>query len=1178
MHRIFDLLYGHNGVTDIEVFQSREEPAHVASVTFSNMYRKLTNSIAETDIRNKAGERRWSLPLFGLPEQIVNLFDPRITEEMLIYRNMLLNSLNLKAGTRLHIRLGSGSDPSKWPSLFNGTIMEVPSDDYSVKVFAIGDGAELMNDMPIGSTLTYNGVPRTEITAFAGGGKDPRVTVAELFIVTSDSVVGDLVNTLSRGKYLHNNLYGIENFGRANYATPGVSIFNSVNTYGELDVNLYEANDLGENQTKALSNVLGWAWSNSDVMASISVEEGSPWKIIQVCKNISPDFIAQVMPFGLRSTLYFGRPWWDYFYDYDYDKFQQALDAERKGDVSINNLLVSAGLIQATGVPGLFGSGGATPHDAGGYKQGDYTLWTYMYRTSFFMKRKTFTQFRIISSSHNLLENNIVASTENMCNAAQVTELAEPIGSPRLDRGSSLKYFDINVFTENIKMRTEPSGVLIKGNNDARTFVNNLGQLPGIKSIDDGITNTFGGGLFNISSRANENAAVSTLVEGMKKMYDGSVLIKGDASIYPSNYICLSDYSSSMHGVFQVRSVTHTFNSDSGFTTTIVPDLAVSGTDTQSVSQWLAALRWSSGAALGYFTTPLLISAWRGLHGRLQSAKDINFTVKEEFKYLRRAGVLSPEEYSDLNRVYRQVIKDFEVVKNTSGYKEELLRRILNHQDTPVSFAQAYPKHKAVMNAIGKVANFDATVKAIYLQGSKTLKNSFVGGVLRKGATKAGQVGGALKGASPTGAEVAEKVAGKVGAVTEKTTTAVKNSAATLRTMAEEAAVATAESGLLTKITKVGYQATNIVRAVAGIILVNNISELIERKLGSRQAAIAFPLRLRGKEFSAGIEGHKGGVVGDPTDIITATLRSFVSPGDAFYDAQMSPSGGQAVGNYAKTAFASILFALGVDIKSQADRDTDEENSVITDLNNGFFKGVKQTGPFANTPTASPISSTVKYKQELRNELWSDRHTLEVMNLEKYVSPDVLSDYTEVKGGINPGELMAPNTSQYVVPNGAKQLTAPNISQYVIPDNTGRRAKIIFEAENIADRSKINYNLINDIELAAGAVGIDTVLVTSANRDHGYNTTTGNPSRHKKNQALDLGAFNGQSVGGFGTRGTPGEVNPKIKPLVDAFVAKLETMGYKRGESRNDRAALWYYNDKNRGGNHFNHVHVSRRD
>ena len=141
-YRFFDRFFGHQGVSDIEVFRSRLSPAHVAKVTFSNMYGRLTSQLSENKVQNDYANLRWTAAWTG--QIIENLVDPKPNKIYLEKRAQALNSLLLKPGARMHIRLGYGSDAGKLPIAFNGTITDVPLEEGWVQVIALGDGAELL--------------------------------------------------------------------------------------------------------------------------------------------------------------------------------------------------------------------------------------------------------------------------------------------------------------------------------------------------------------------------------------------------------------------------------------------------------------------------------------------------------------------------------------------------------------------------------------------------------------------------------------------------------------------------------------------------------------------------------------------------------------------------------------------------------------------------------------------------------------------------------------------------------------------------------------------------------------------------------------------------------------------------------------------------------------------------
>lgn len=43
----------------------------------------------------------------------------------------------------------------------------------------------------------------------------------------------------------------------------------------------------------------------------IPLKGKTSWEVIKICEMTAPDYIASVVPYGTRSTLFFGLPWWD---------------------------------------------------------------------------------------------------------------------------------------------------------------------------------------------------------------------------------------------------------------------------------------------------------------------------------------------------------------------------------------------------------------------------------------------------------------------------------------------------------------------------------------------------------------------------------------------------------------------------------------------------------------------------------------------------------------------------------------------------------------------------------------------------------------------------------------------------------------------------------------------------
>lgn len=106
---------------------------------------------------------------------------------------------------------------------------------------------------------------------------------------------------------------------------------------------------------------------------------------------------------------------------------------------------------------------------------------------------------------------------------------------------------------------------------------------------------------------------------------------------------------------------------------------------------------------------------------------------------------------------------------------------------------------------------------------------------------------------------------------------------------------------------------------------------------------------------------------------------------------------------------------------------------------------------------------------------------------------------------------------------------------------------------------KINKALLDDLHTAAKAAGV-TITVDFAKTDHDKFTTSGNISRHWRNNAVDIDYIDGHVV------------SPVNSDIVNKFVDALVSMGYKKNAEggQNPKSVLTFGFP-----GHSNHVHVS---
>ena len=134
-------------------------------------------------------------------------------------------------------------------------------------------------------------------------------------------------------------------------------------------------------------------------------------------------------------------------------------------------------------------------------------------------------------------------------------------------------------------------------------------------------------------------------------------------------------------------------------------------------------------------------------------------------------------------------------------------------------------------------------------------------------------------------------------------------------------------------------------------------------------------------------------------------------------------------------------------------------------------------------------------------------------------------------------------------------------ARFPVDGSGGNPGPKVSDNISFSDRAKndtVNPSLLQDIANSGFHV-----MVGTAKSGHSDTTVTGNPSRHMAGNAVDITEINGFPV-----------TTPQGKAYGDQLAMYLQNKGYTRNtENGNDKAVLW---QTNTGGNHFNHLHVSR--
>jgi len=301
---------------------------------------------------------------------------------------------------------------------------------------------------------------------------------------------------------------------------------------------------------------------------ALDIRDKSIWDVANELADLAGDFICAVHPFEFRSTLFYGKPYWDLAYGYIYRQRRAET-----GELDPNNILDPnygrplGGSAQA--MAALGGGGPATGE-----------------------RIKPFSQIHCLTDVDDILVNNIQA-TENF-----YTNL---IGIYTVGDADYIYPGPVSIFErigEWLKHATTTHPA-----HPEQTPV--LGIDPDIRSyiqrtcvVDLGLHFTMGW-LEREGGRSwLLRTATSRLVRSVGFMYDGSLILRGNEYIKPHDLIYLSDMSEDMRGWCRARRVIQQMNVETGFVTEIVPAVLAAPRGSELSHIWVTATKAAIGLSL----------------------------------------------------------------------------------------------------------------------------------------------------------------------------------------------------------------------------------------------------------------------------------------------------------------------------------------------------------------------------------------------------------------------------------------------------------------------------------------------------------------------------------------------------------------------------------------------------
>lgn len=534
--KLWSNYYFYRSVLDIKVFQESEQPIHTAQITVSNTFDRLGKAPTlskelynKTKIENDLDYGDFARGWYKLTGSLIGT--PKLTSNMVELKNQIWDTIDVREGCRIHIRMGYGSNPSRLTTTFNGVIAEVEEYGDQLRFTAQSDGAELLSQVMSTSDTEKNGIFKFQCEA------------SNIIASIMTERINKFTNSMYKG-WGEPSKYGIESFGLP------IGKIGITPTFAQDQLDITKNIYLGRYKPYLFTEHLSVFGKDGENNFQFRLGGKYAWDVFQQCAQILPEFVCQPVYHQFESRIFYGLPFFPVRYRYD-----------------IGNSL-------------------------------KLETWT--------ESCKTFAQLHMVTSSQDIILNKMKASKRNFSPNAIGLYTS---GSGGKTKKTPVLYSDRTMDWSKQSTKVYDTTIVqnLLGLDDAYEF---LGIRPGRTQAT--------------------NVCKSNLIEQWKQTYKGEVVIIGDSTIKPLDYIYIEDTTKNIQGLSTVRSVIHSISGDAGFTTSYVPGLIAIDADSHSGAPnvYKGAI-----AALGLATSTVnaikLGNQWSKASKALSAANVIRWMARE---------------------------------------------------------------------------------------------------------------------------------------------------------------------------------------------------------------------------------------------------------------------------------------------------------------------------------------------------------------------------------------------------------------------------------------------------------------------------------------------------------------------------------------------------------------------
>ena len=515
--------YTHKSVVDIAIHEADDMPTATATITVMNSYHNLDRT--SSGVSNYSVKNDPELVTSGWFSQFMynafgfttgSFWGPKITSKLLEMHQIIYEHARLREGARVHLRMGYGADPLALAPMINGHVSDVSLGDQ-ITIVVTSDGHELMSHVTSSSASNQKDTNNGFLGLFGLGDNQESSNIIGEIMTRRESWFSHLMKNAFEG-----SKYGIEHFGTYIAWTIGEAIAAGAG------IGASAGAVAGGGIGAAIGTVAG------GVVGALagSVSGGWPEDQWDIMKNVYVANYAGV-PFCINSTflgigddeanVVFNRfnmtPW---------DVFQICTQQVPEYIIKVTNHQFDSRL--------YFGTGNFMERYR--YNIINSSLWD---------ECKAACQVHYLDSISNIIDDQV-----------KVTSKYSPTNVKVLyTRGSTVVPTKVLHSDDTIDFAYQKTVIL-----DSPIVQDALGP--------DWLYEKLG---YDPGKASAKRIGISTLLYGWKQQYQGQLILMGEPGIKAHDFLMLNDTFVNLFGVCTAREVVHSFNTTTGFTTSVVPGL-----------------------------------------------------------------------------------------------------------------------------------------------------------------------------------------------------------------------------------------------------------------------------------------------------------------------------------------------------------------------------------------------------------------------------------------------------------------------------------------------------------------------------------------------------------------------------------------------------------------------------